>query len=38
MSGDMRSPKILAVSWGRMQVEGIGAGKGCKLYQGGGRA
>jgi hypothetical protein len=38
MSGDMRSPKILAVSWGRMQVEGIGAGKGFKLYPGGGRA
>jgi len=37
MSGEMRSPSILAVSWGRMEVEGIGAGKDFKLYPGGGR-
>lgn len=33
----MRSPRILAVSWGRMEVEGIGAGKDFRLYPGGGR-
>lgn len=32
-----RSPRILAVSWGRMEVEGLGAGKDFKLYPGGGR-
>ena len=37
MSEEMRSPRILAVSWGRMEVEGIGAGKDSKLYPGGGR-
>ena len=37
--GDVaRSPKILAVSWGRMEVEGLGLGKDFKLYPGGGRA
>jgi hypothetical protein len=34
---EMRSPRILAVSWGRMEVERIGAGKDFKLYPGGGR-
>ncbi len=37
MSDGMRSPRILAVSWGRMEVEGIGAGKDFRLYLGGGR-
>ena len=37
MSDETRSPRILAVSWGRMQVDGIGAGKDFKLYPGGGR-
>ena len=37
MSDVLRSPRILAVSWGRMEVEGIGAGKDFKLYPGGGR-
>ncbi len=37
MNDGMRSPRILAVSWGRMEVEGIGAGKDFKLYPGGGR-
>jgi len=32
-----RSPKILAISWGWMEVEGIGTGKDFKLYPGGGR-
>ncbi len=31
------SPRILAVSWGHMEVEGLGAGKDFKLYPGGGR-
>jgi hypothetical protein len=33
-----RSPKILHLSWGEMEVEGIGPGKDFKLYPGGGRA
>jgi len=33
-----RSPRILAVSWGRMEVEGLAPGKDFKLYPGGGRA
>ena len=37
MSDGMRSPRILAVSCGRMEVEGIGAGKDFKPYPGGGR-
>ncbi|HEU4426340.1 MAG TPA: MTH938/NDUFAF3 family protein [Pilimelia sp.] len=32
-----RSPRILDVSWGRMDVEGLGVGKDYKLYPGGGR-
>jgi hypothetical protein len=35
---DKRPPRIIRVSWGRMQVEGLGAGKDFKLYPGGGRA
>lgn len=31
------SPRILAISWGHMEVEGLGAGKDFKLYPGGGR-
>jgi hypothetical protein len=38
MTGSLaRSPKVLHVSWGRMQVEGLEAGKDFKLYPGGGR-
>ena len=33
-----RSPRITHVSWGRMEVDGIGSGKDFKLYPGGGRA
>ena len=33
-----RSPRIAAVSWGRMTVDGLGEGKDFKLYPGGGRA
>lgn len=35
---DNRPPRITGVSWGRMEVEGLGAGKDFKLYPGGGRA
>jgi hypothetical protein len=31
------SPKIVDLSWGRMEVEGLGVGKDFKLYPGGGR-
>jgi hypothetical protein len=31
------SPRILDISWGRMEIEGIGAGKDFKLWPGGGR-
>jgi hypothetical protein len=33
-----RSPRILAISWGSMKVQGLPAGKDFKLYPGGGRA
>jgi hypothetical protein len=33
----MSSPKILDLSWGRMEVQGLGVGKDYKLYPGGGR-
>ena len=29
------SPRINHVSWGRMEVEGLGAGRDFKLYRGG---
>jgi len=32
-----QSPRILNISWGHMEVEGIGTGKDFKLYPGGGR-
>src|SRR5215471_11266245 len=35
---DRRPPRIVQISWGRMEVEGLGAGKDFKLYPGGGRA
>ncbi len=34
---ETRSPRITHVSWGRMEVDGIGTGKDFKLYPGGGR-
>ncbi|WP_020519883.1 Mth938-like domain-containing protein [Catelliglobosispora koreensis] len=34
----MPSPKVTHLSWGRMEVEGLGTGKDFKLYPGGGRA
>jgi hypothetical protein len=33
----LRSPRIRHVSWGHMEIEGIGSGKDFKLYPGGGR-
>jgi len=33
-----RSPKITHISWGRMEIDGLGVGKDFKLYPGGGRA
>jgi hypothetical protein len=35
---DKTSPKILAVSWGQLKVDGLGTGKDFKLFPGGGRA
>jgi hypothetical protein len=35
---DKRSLRIVGISWGRMEVEGLGEGKDFKLYPGGGRA
>ncbi|GIF23791.1 hypothetical protein BJ973_004401 [Actinoplanes tereljensis] len=32
-----RSPRILAVAWGRIEVESLGVVKDVKLYPGGGR-
>jgi hypothetical protein len=32
-----RSPCVLDLSWGRMEVEGLGVGKDFKLFPGGGR-
>jgi hypothetical protein len=37
MTEEARSPKILDLSWGRMEVDGLGVGKDFKLYPGGGR-
>jgi hypothetical protein len=33
-----RSPRVTHVSWGRIEVEGLGVGKDFKLFPGGGRA
>jgi hypothetical protein len=32
-----RSPRISCISWGQMDVEGLGRGRDFKLYPGGGR-
>ena len=34
----MKSPQIINLSWGQIEVEGLGTGKDFKLYPGGGRA
>ena len=36
--GGKQSPRISHISWGHMNVEGIGRGRDFKLYPGGGRA
>ena len=33
-----RSPRVVGVSWGRLEVEGLGEFKDVKLWPGGGRA
>jgi hypothetical protein len=33
----LRSPRVTHISWGRMDVEGVGTGRDYKLYPGGGR-
>ena len=33
-----RSPRIAHISWGRMEIEGLGQGRDFKLFPGGGRA
>ncbi|MBW8012116.1 MAG: hypothetical protein FVQ83_12895 [Chloroflexi bacterium] len=38
MHTKLRSPRITHLSWGRMEVEGVGVFKDAKLYPGGGRA
>ncbi|MBW1776495.1 MAG: hypothetical protein JRJ54_02715 [Deltaproteobacteria bacterium] len=37
MNAVLKSPKIIAVTWGEMVVEGIGKGRDFKLWPGGGR-
>ncbi|MBO0867759.1 MAG: hypothetical protein J2P15_04265 [Micromonosporaceae bacterium] len=37
-SGHPRSPRIISISWGHIEVAGLGIGKDFKLYPGGGRA
>jgi hypothetical protein len=32
-----RSPRVLSVSWGQMEIEGLGVGKDFRLFPGGGR-
>jgi hypothetical protein len=38
MTGLKHSPKITHISWGRMEIDGLGAGRDFKLYPGGGQA
>jgi hypothetical protein len=33
----LHSPRIIQISWGFMEIEGLGTGKDFKLYPGGGR-
>ncbi len=37
MSQRPKSPRVTHISWGRMEVEGLGTAKDFKLYPGGGR-
>ena len=36
-NNDIKSPQINHISWGRMEVDGVGIGKDFKLWPGGGR-
>ena len=36
-NGNGKSPRITHISWGQMEVDGIGSGRDFKLYPGGGR-
>jgi len=36
-NNDIKSPQINHISWGRMEVDGVGVGKDFKLWPGGGR-
>jgi hypothetical protein len=38
MKSTTRSPRITHISWGRMEIEGIGSGKDFKLYPGEGES
>lgn len=38
MNVTQKSPRINSISWGHIDVEGVGLGKDFKLYPGGGRA
>ncbi len=38
MNAQHASPKILSISWGKMDIENLGIGKDFKLWPGGGRA
>ena len=35
---NLSSPRITQISWGHMEIEGLGVGRDFKLYPGGGRA
>ena len=35
MDNELRSPQIRHLSWGRMEVDGVGVGKDFKLWPGG---
>jgi hypothetical protein len=37
INNDNKSPMINHISWGRMEVDGVGVGKDFKLWPGGGR-
>ena len=34
----MKSPRIMKISWGSMEIEGVGSGKDFKLFPGGAKA
>lgn len=37
MSAKLESPRVEHIEWGKMRIEGVGAGRDFKLYPGGGR-